>query len=58
MPNTVETLKHEEADDRRPALFAHVNGTEGDDATTEFDQHSVCCAKWLHGWMLSREASR
>jgi hypothetical protein len=55
MCNTVETLEHEEAADRKPDLFAHVNGPEGDDAMTEFDKHGASCAKWLHGIVLSCE---
>ena len=56
MSNTLETLKHEEAADRQPDLFAHVNGPEGDDAMTEFDRHGARRAKRLHGIVLSREA--
>jgi hypothetical protein len=53
--NTVKTLQHEKTIDRQPDLFAHVNGPEGDDSMTEFDQDGSSCAKWLHELILSRE---
>ena len=54
----IETLKHEEAADPQPNLFADVNGLADDEATREFNQADASCAKWLYGSMLSREASR
>jgi hypothetical protein len=54
----VETLKHEEAYDPQPHLFADVHGLAYDEAAREFNQTDASCAKWLYGSMLSREVSR
>jgi hypothetical protein len=56
-PDTVETLKHEEAADRQPDLFAHVNCPADYEPPTEVNQDDASCARWLHGLMLSHEAS-
>jgi hypothetical protein len=56
-PDTVETLKHEEAADPQPNLFANVNGPADDEPTTEVNQDDASCARWLHGLRLSHEAS-
>jgi hypothetical protein len=44
-PDTVETLKHEEAADPQPNLFANVNGPADDEPTTEVNQEDASCAR-------------